>query len=155
MRKAAGQLLDRFCVLALVYDAIHAPHNAPLMCAIGTVFLPTRSGGGSDRIHGSTRQDVTYLGGGGLRRTMAVSVDTCCRGSITPAGLEAALQGVERSVLELRVAEDWTLCCVCMDGRHDTLFFTCGHTLCAGCGVQLVQCPQCLQPPRNEPLRVL
>jgi hypothetical protein len=74
VRKAARQLVDRFCVLALVYDAIHAPHHASRLCAIGTVFLPTRSGGGSDRSRDSVRTAVTYLSGG-VRHTVDVSVE--------------------------------------------------------------------------------
>jgi hypothetical protein len=50
--------------------------------------------------------------------------------------------------------EDETLCRMCLAARRDTLFFTCGHALCAGCGAQLTQCPTCAQPPRSAPLRV-
>jgi hypothetical protein len=53
-----------------------------------------------------------------------------------------------------RTLEHETGCCMCLAARRDTLFFTCGHALCAGCGAQLAQCPMCAQPPRSEPLRV-
>jgi hypothetical protein len=76
--------------------------------------------------------------------------DTCCRYGITHAGLEAAPQGADRGVLELRVAEDWPQCCVCMEARRDTLSFTCCHAFCAGCGAQMARCPTCEQPPRTS-----
>jgi hypothetical protein len=67
------------------------------------------------------------------------------RAEVAEAATAAAAQTLEHE----------TLCCVCLAARRDTLFFTCGHALCAGCGAQLAQCPQCRRRrKRRPPLRV-
>jgi hypothetical protein len=100
---------------------------------------------------------------GASLRFLDIRAGAC--GGITRAGLEAALQGVDRSMLELHEEhisalelehEDRMRCYVCVDARSDTLFFACGHTLCAGCGAQLARCPKCYDGrKRDRPLRIL
>lgn len=58
-RAAAKQLADRFRVLALVYDAVHAPRAAPRLRAVGTVYAPSLAVGGA--------------GGGGVFECLEVS----------------------------------------------------------------------------------
>ena len=69
MRKAKKQLADRFRVLALVYDAVHAPHAVPRLRAAGTVYVPALAAAGSDGGQKVEHLQVTYRapGGDGLR----------------------------------------------------------------------------------------
>jgi hypothetical protein len=64
----------------------------------------------------------------------------------TEAATAATVEALERE----------TRCRVCLDARRDsTLFFTCGHPLCAGCGAQLEECPSCPERcKRRPPLRL-
>ena len=71
--------MDRFCVLAFVYDAMHAPQSVPCLRAIGTVYVPTLGiiGGGAPEREPHRIEEVTYKHssvGGGVR-TVGVDVE--------------------------------------------------------------------------------
>jgi hypothetical protein len=40
---------------------------------------------------------------------------------------------------------------LCFDARCDTVFFVCGHKLCAGCGARQALCPTCRESTRQTP----
>ena len=139
------------CVAACVSRRFNALACAPSLYARLSFDALTPTRNGAPRAVDDAALAMLCRRAGASLRFLDIRAGAC--GGITRAGLEAALQGVDRSMLELY--EDVTLCYVCLDVRGDMLFFTCEHALCANCGTQLRRCcPMCRQLPRVVPLRV-